>query len=661
MPKIRGRYIQIILYLLEQKYPVSASEILKELNININTFRKDISQIEGLLRENGLSLIIKPKIGLRLVGSPENIENLRKRLNSLGNKTFPRKKKVWYIAGIFLLSERIPTIEDLCEILDISRPTVIECIKEVNNWLSDKGIILLSKPGFGYFIKGKEEDIRDAFVEAFENYSDVEFQKMARAFSEGNFKLKLKLSVLEHTDWGAIGKLIEDVQARIGKRFTEEDVLALAITVALSVRRIKEGHAITFEPKEVRAVLANPISPIIESGISAINDQLQVEFADSEIAYLALRFVSSKAQTIEGTGKFIAAPRFQQIAEEIAQLTNELLGSTINKEDEFVSMLAYHLESTITKINIGAKMENPSLGEVKKEYPIAYAIAERVSKRIEDSFHLKIPDEEKGYIAMYIAVSLEKIRQPRKKKVAVICPMGLVTSKLLYYELMNEIPEIEIVQVGPIKELEEGKIQQMVDLIISTVPVYNVNIPHVVVSPMLQQEDKKRIREMLKTGRGNLTGNIAEEDVFDKSLIFPRISVNSSREVIELLESALVKQGFAKEGAVRGALSREEKYPTGLNMDIPIAIPHGGPEFTIRKGFAIATLKNPVKFREMGNSAKVLDVRIVIVPALTGNEEDGNGFYELIQKLKDYKLTHALLQYCSSQDIKRVLRQLLYK
>jgi mannitol operon transcriptional antiterminator len=659
MLKIRGRHIQIILYLLEQNYPVSASEILKELSININTFRKDISQIEDLLRENGLSLITKPKIGLRIVGSPENIENLRKELNSLGNKTLPRKKKVWYIAGIFLLSERIPIIEDLCEILDISRPTVIECVKEVNNWLSDKGIILLSKPGFGYFIKGKEEDIRDAFVEAFENFSDVEFQKMARAFAEGNFKLKL--GILENTDLGTMEKFIEDVQAQIGRRFTDENALALAITVAVSVRRIKKGHAITLETKEVRAVLSNPISPVIRNSISVVENQFQVKFTDSDVAYLALKFVSPKTQRIEGTGNSIATPRFKQIAEEIAQLTNELLGSTINKEDEFVSMLAYHLESTITKMNIGAKMENPALGEVKKEYPIAYAVAERVSKRIEDSFHLKIPDEEKGYIAMYVAVSLEKIRQPRKKKVAVICPVGLVTSTLLYYELMNEIPEIEIVHVGSIKELEEGKIQQVVDLIISTVPVYNVNIPHVVVSPMLQQEDKKRIREMLKTGRGNLTGNIAEEGVFDKSLIFPQISVNSSREVIELLESALVKQGLAKEGAVRGALSREEKYPTGLNMDIPIAIPHGGPEFTIRKGFAIATLKNPVKFREMGNLAKALDVRIVIVPALTGKEEDGNGFYELIQELKDYKLAHALLQCCSSQDIERVLRQLLRK
>lgn len=500
MTKIKGRHIQIILYLLEQKYPVSAAEILKELDININTFRKDIVQIEELLGENGLSLINKPKVGLKIAGSPENAEKLRQKLTSLGNRTLPRKKKVWYIAEVFLLSERIPTIEDLCEILDVSRPTVIECIREVGNWLSDHGIILLSRPGFGYFLEGREEDIRDAFVEAFKNYSDVEFQKMARAFAEGDFRYKL--GVLEDTDFGMMERFINDVQTQIGKRFTDEDALALVVSIALSINRIRNSHGITFEAKETGAILANPISPIIRNNISIIEHQFQVNFTDSEIAYLALKFVSSRTQSVEGTGRFMATPKFQQVAEEIAQLTNELLGSAIGKKDEFISMLAYHLESTITKINIGARMENPALEEVKREYPIAYAVAERASTRIEDSFHLKIPDEEKGYIAMYVAASLEKERQPRKKKVAIICPMGLVTSKLLYYEVMNEIPEIEIVQVGPIKELEEGRIQQTVDLIISTVPVYNVDIPHVVVSPVLNQEDKKQIRESLVRNAG---------------------------------------------------------------------------------------------------------------------------------------------------------------
>jgi mannitol/fructose-specific phosphotransferase system IIA component (Ntr-type)/galactitol-specific phosphotransferase system IIB component len=302
---------------------------------------------------------------------------------------------------------------------------------------------------------------------------------------------------------------------------------------------------------------------------------------------------------------------------------------------------------------MGVKIENPALEMVKKEYPIAYAVAERASKIIKDRFHLEMPDEEKGYIAMYIAASLEKLKQPSKRKVVVICPMGVATSKLLYYKLTNEIPEIEIVQVGSIKELEEGEIQQIVDLIISTVPLSGVKIPHVVVSPFLKPEDKKLIKEILKIGKKELTSRTANESMFNNRLIFQQISVNSSRETIKLLGNALIKNGFAKDGLVEAILSREKKFPTGINTEIPIAIPHTSPEFTIKKGLAIATLKNLVKFHEMGNPEKSLDVRIVIMPVLTGKEEDGKEFYELLQRLRDKKIVNELLECYSPQTVKK--------
>jgi mannitol operon transcriptional antiterminator len=654
MGELRGRHIKIILYLLEQKYPVSASKISKEIDVNINTLRKDIPQLENFLRENGLSLIAKPKIGLKIDGPYEKIENLKEKLTFLGNKLLDRKGKIWYTAEIFLSKEKIPTIEDLSDILGISRPTTVEYIKEVREWLSKKRIKVLGKPGFGYYIKGDEEDVRAAIIESIKNFLEFEFQTVALEFAQGNLKRNL-LGVFENTNLDAIKKFIDEVQTHIKKRFVDEDLLNLAISIAVSIRRIKKGHTIKFETKKVNEILLNPILPIIRNNISTIEDQFQVKFADGEISYLALKFIGSKTQDIKDTRDFIMNSKFKKIAVEIARLTDELLGLPINKESEFILMLAHHLESTITKIKMGIKIENPTLEMVKKEYPIAYAVAERASKMIKDRFHLEMPDEEKGYIAMYIAASLEKIKQPSKRKVVVICPMGVATSKLLYYKLTNEIPEIEIVQVGSIKELEEGNFTQKVDLIISTVPLSGVKIPHVVVSPFLRPEDKKLIKEILKIGKEALTNDIAEENMFDEGLIFPQISVNSSRKVIKLLGNALIKNGFAKDGLVKDVLVRERKFPTGMNTEIPIAIPHAGPEFTIKKGLAIATLKYPVKFREMGNPEKVLDVRIVIMPVLTGKEEDGKEFYELLQRLRDKKLLEEVMQSMSRPEIKKII------
>jgi hypothetical protein len=57
----------------------------------------------------------------------------------------------------------------------------------------------------------------------------------------------------------------------------------------------------------------------------------------------------------------------------------------------------------------------------------------------------------------------------------------------------------------------------------------------------------------------------------------------------------------------------------------------------------------------MGNPEKVLDVRIVIMPVLTGKEEDGKEFYELLQRLRDKKLLEEVMQSMSRPEIKKII------
>jgi len=653
MIEIRGRYKKIILYLLEQKYPVSAFKISNDIGFNINTLRKDVPQLENFLKENGLTLISKPKIGFKIDGSPEKIEELKNKLNALSNNLLDRKGKVWYTTEIFLSKEKIPTIEDLCELLDISRPTAVEYINEIKEWLSKKEIRLYGKSGFGYRIEGKEENIRDAIIESIRNFLGFEFQIVASELAKGLVKHNL-FGIFKDTNFNTIKNFINEIQTEAKTRFTDEDTLIIALAIAISVRRINNNHKVTFDSKHINDLFSNKLSLLVQNSINKLEKVFQLRFTDSEASYLALKFIGAKTQDVKDTKVFTATPKFKKVAEEIVQFANELLGLPINKESEFISMLAHHLESTITKITVGVKIENPSLEMVKKEYPVAYAVAERAYTIIRERFHLEITDEEKGYIAMYVAASLEELKQPIKRGVAIICPMGIATSKLLYYKLINEIPEIEIVQVGSIKELEEGPFARKVDLIISTSQLPELKAPYVVVSPFLKPEDKKLIKEILKIGKERLTMNIHEKCFLDEKLLFIQISVNSSREVIRVLGNALIRNGFGKNGLVEAALSREKKFPTGINTAIPIAIPHAGPELTIKKGFAIATLQNAVKFHEMGNTEKTLDVRIVIMPVLTGKETDGKEFYEMLEKIRDKKMADELLECNSPQTIEKV-------
>jgi len=653
MSELKGRHLQIVFYLLERRYPVPASQLCNDIHVNINTLRKDVPRIEEFLRANGLILVTKPNSGLQITGAPGKIAKCKDKVIFLATEVFDRKSKIWYTAEILLSSARIPTIEDLCEILGVSRPTAVDYIHEVKEWFSEEGIKLRSKSGCGYSIEANEENVRDAIVESIKNFLGFGFPTVASEFAQGRTRPNL-LGIVKDTSLDAIKSLIDGVQAEIGKRFTDEDVLLIAITVAVSIRRIKASFKVSFDQKKILDILLNPTTLTLKNNIRKLEDEFQLSFADGEIAYLALRFISAKTQELE---PFEASPAFKAVAEEIVSLASELVGLPMNAENEFILMLAHHLETAIAEIRIGAKAENPSLLLVKKEYPVPYSIAERASKALERSFHLTIPDEEIGYIAIYFAVFLEKLNQPSKKKVAVICPMGVITSKLLRYKLASEIPEAEVVQGESLEGLNGGKeIQKEVDFIISTTPLPNIEIPYVIVSPFLTAEDKKLIKAMLRIDRKKSLGNTSKDSLND-DLILLQVEAGSSEEVIELLGRALVKHGFARRDLVESILAREKEFPTGINTNVPFAIPHTNPEFTIRKGIAVATLKRPVTFCEMGNPDRSLDVSIVLMPALTGRETDQKELYRMLQLLEDPRTANALLQSRSKQETRRLLQE----
>lgn len=90
------------------------------------------------------------------------------------------------------------------------------------------------------------------------------------------------------------------------------------------------------------------------------------------------------------------------------------------------------------------------------------------------------------------------------------------------------------------------------------------------------------------------------------------------REVLGRFGALAEQEGFARPGFSEALIQREEEYPTGLPMQIPLAIPHAYPEFVIQPGVGVALLDPPVSFREMGGEEdQWLSVRLVVLMLAT--------------------------------------------
>ncbi len=109
--------------------------------------------------------------------------------------------------------------------------------------------------------------------------------------------------------------------------------------------------------------------------------------------------------------------------------------------------------------------------------------------------------------------------------------------------------------------------------------------------------------------------------VIDPELILISLDVNNQEEGISALARLLNKKELVKPGFEQHVVEREKVYPTGLPTLIPVAICHTDAEFVNQSALAIATLKKPVVFSEMGNPDGKLNVEVIFVLALNDPKE----------------------------------------
>lgn len=142
-----------------------------------------------------------------------------------------------------------------------------------------------------------------------------------------------------------------------------------------------------------------------------------------------------------------------------------------------------------------------------------------------------------------------------------------------------------------------------------------------------------------------------------KELIIPGLEAKNSDEIFEALGGELVKQGYCKESYVQALKDREAEFPTGINMgEKGVAIPHTDVSHVNKKGLAIATLKEPVSFIEMGTDDEYVKAQVIFMLAV-----DEKGHLELLQAilgiLQDQETLTKLTEAKDAEEIIEIIKE----
>lgn len=229
--------------------------------------------------------------------------------------------------------------------------------------------------------------------------------------------------------------------------------------------------------KEDRYTLAENIYQLIEERFIELEkegltrDQIN-KIVGNQVETELKRFVKSA----DSKGAISKREIQQIVGEKITEIVDKVI--RVGKqyfddiEDNLYYSLATHINATYSRLINGKKIINPQLENIKNEYSKEYEVAKLMANIISDELKVVLPEDEVGFIAMYLRTFCGK-NQTRKGRVGVIVlthghvAMGMaeVANRLLGVNhavgiemSLDESPQSALEKtIEVVKNIDEGK------------------------------------------------------------------------------------------------------------------------------------------------------------------------------------------------------------
>ncbi|UOQ95627.1 BglG family transcription antiterminator [Halobacillus shinanisalinarum] len=604
------------------------------------TVRNDLKVVEEFLKGYPTATLVrKPGVGVHLSIEVEEKSRLFDRLSQ--SKTKSQEDRLIEITYQLLVNDRPVTLNDLAKQYYTNKPAIKSDLGQIARWLKRFELELISKQRLGHIVKGRELQKRNALA------------RLPDIVSSTFTKSTEMLNLFPASEVNVVRKLLGDMQHHFSIISTEGDFESLLIHVLVMLKRTKQRSPIMLEDS-----MGSSVSETEEYGMATwflnrLERMLRVSFPEDERRYFTRHLLSSR-------GSHYSSKRNSNIlaANVVDQLISQLENVTVldfSDDQTLNDGLHTHLESTINRLQYGFTIHNPMLEEIKKMYPYMFSMVVLSLEKVGRAHNLIIPEDEAAYLVLHFQASIERLQKQRDKlkKVLIVCDLGVGMSHLLQAKLEQTYKGFDIIGCIGEWEIDEVLTQSSVDLIISTKALQNIEAPIIVVSPLLEAEDKKRLDQFLKTmERGNREdkGVGAIGHFLNEEFIYLDVRLEHRFEVVEMLANGLVEKGRVTKAFPHSALVRERSSATSIGG--AIAIPHAHPEEVQRSTVATAILHEPL---EWGSE------RVSIVFLLAMTREDKMMTKPLIQAISTIsrrpELIQKLIEAQGAGSIRRLLNQ----
>lgn len=513
---------QILAFLLQAQSPVATKRIANELGLSPRMVHYRLKNVAGWAESKQLGIKNQPGVGIFIDAPYPQKQALRSKIVQQGSPLYLKPKERQTSLILLLLSQDKPLIvRQLKRQLNASRTTIMKDLKLVDEWFRKHQLLLKKRQNFGCIVEGEELHRRKALVDCLVDciesvrlwslFGDKYSSERLSQIEKMSVSLPL-VDILKQLEVSFFIKLAFDLNGIRELRLKDKERVALTLELAVLARRVQQGYFLPANHSKAQKINQLPEFGLTQTIAEHITKKYSLLLPPQEIAYIVhyLTDITDDQKTVEIIDRqtFDRSSNFytrQRIDPIVLLIVDELISSVsahlhpaLKVNSELDRNLVRHL-SKFYSLPKRQSTRNPLLAEIRRQYTTVYDVVHESIVTVNQSVDTKLPDDEVGYLSMYIAAALEKICIPkRKSRFIIICDVGGAIEAILASRLQVEFPELEIVGIMSYFDFNNRVSSLEYDLVVSTLPFEKKDIPIITVSPLLSYQDVTRIRAFIK-------------------------------------------------------------------------------------------------------------------------------------------------------------------
>ena len=621
-------------------------DIAQALGISSRTVHREMKSVEDTLNKYHLSLTRVPKLGLRIEGEPEDIDNFVQSLTEQNTIDLSDEERKVIILYNLIQSKDPVKLYSLANEIGSSTHTLNKIIEQLEPELHTFELSLERRRGEGLILNGEEVNKRQLLarimlekLDGDSVYSVVEDHFVYHTLNETHLRGIVDIDRLFNVE-----RLLMDELGTLPYTLTEASYLTLTIHIVLAIERIKQDGHVEIEDDILNELISTDEFKVSERLTNVLSDIYDVTFNHSEIAFITmhLRGARRRHETTYENNDI----HKQRVTELIEFVKDQ--GFSFKDEEALFKGLNLHLEPAINRLEANIETYNP-LTEMIETYD--QELFEAVSSGLKIVFmNYHFPKSEVAYIALHFGGMLQA-KQRRSLHVLVVCSSGIGTSRILSNRLkqhFSEITQTTEVSVSSLKSIDFSKYDGM----ISTVAV-DTKYPHITVNPLLPKQDAENVKYFLKLQQSvvhepqnmqNQEQPLSYED-YDRTVTFIEESLSLIQDMIvekkkvTQLERYLI-QTLSKHRVIDNTHTFSEKLNIRMNLQgfaltgYPVAIPHLSDESIKKPQLIITELTKPLRLKTIENEEQ--EVNWLVCMFIPRNSEQGQLMSEVSSLITEH-------------------------